>query len=105
MFASGDVDANGNGNYAGLRVIPSADVAPADAWVTSRDFLEVRETSPIRLSVSDVTSLSLEIGVTSFYAQTRLRQDMVIAGPATIAGAVRIATFVPVAAAASSSKK
>jgi len=105
MFASGNVDAHGNGTYAGLKVIASADVAPTDAWVTSRDFLEVRETTPLRLSVSDVTSLSLEIGVTSFYAQTRLRQDATIAGPTTVAGAVRIATFAPVATAAAGPSK
>lgn len=105
MFSSGNVDAKGNGSYAGLTVVASPDVPAADAFVTARDFVEVRESSPIRLSVSDVTSLSLEIGVTSFYSQTRLRQDMTIAGPVTVAGAVRIATFTPVGLEAQSSSK
>lgn len=100
MFASGSVDAKGNGTYAGLEVIASPDVAPDDAWVTARDFLVVRETSPIRLSVSDVSSLSLEIGVTSFYAQTQERQAI-----GAVAGAVRIATFAPVAEVAATGKK
>jgi HK97 family phage prohead protease len=98
MFASGNVDAAGNGSYAGLRVVPSADVAAADAWVTAGDFQEIRESSPIRLTVSDVTSLSLEIGVTSFYARTATRQTL-----GGVPGAVRIAAFAPVAAEASKS--
>ena len=78
-----------------MEVVASPDVAAADAWITSREFQEIRESSPIRLSVSDVTSLSLEIGVTAFYARSTLLQTL-----GGVAGAVRIAGFTPVAAAA-----
>lgn len=92
MFASGSASAaDGGGTYAGLRVVASPDVAAADAWVCGSDFQEVRESTPIRLSVSDVTSLSLEIGVTAFYARTQLEQSL-----GGVPGAVRIAGFVPV---------
>jgi HK97 family phage prohead protease len=93
MFASGSVDAvGGSGRYAGLQVVVSADVAPGDAWVCGKDFQEIRESTPLRLSVSDVSSLSLEIGVTAFYARTQLEQSL-----GGVPGAVRIATFAPVA--------
>jgi len=95
MFASGSADASGQARYAGMEVVASPDVAAADAWITSREFQEIRESSPIRLSVSDVTSLSLEIGVTAFYARSTLLQTL-----GGVAGAVRIAGFIPVAAAA-----
>jgi HK97 family phage prohead protease len=73
MFTSGSATAAGGGTVAGLRAVASPDVAPADAWVTAGDFIECRESTPIRLSVSDVTSLSLEIGVTAFFASTQTR--------------------------------
>lgn len=95
LFTSGSANADGTARYAGMEVVPSADVAAADAWVTTRDFQVVRESSPIRLSVSDVTSLSLEIGVTSFYAQTDGLQHL---GTPAVPGAVRIAGFQPVTA-------
>ena len=57
----------------------------------------------MRLSVSNVESLSLEIGVTSFYAQTPLCETV-----DGVDGAVRITPFTPIgtvaAAAASSSQ-
>jgi HK97 family phage prohead protease len=90
MFTSGSADARGQASVAGLSIVPSADLTPADAWITTRDFLETRESSPIRLSVSNVESLSLELGVTSFYAQTQTRQN--IGG---VLGAVRIAGYTP----------
>ena len=93
-YSTGSADAQGSANLAGLTVIPSGDVTPTDAWVTSRDLLELRESSPIRLSVSDVTSLSLELGVTSFYAQSTTRQTL---GTPAVHGAVRVSGFVPVA--------
>jgi len=99
MFTSGSADAQGGGTVAGLRVITSADLNATDAWVTSSDFLEVRESTPLRLSVSDVTSLSLEIGVTSFYAQTQTREAL-----GGVNGAVGLPTFTPVAAATPAAK-
>jgi len=90
-FSSGSVDAKGNATYAGLSVVASPDVAPADGWVTSRDFLEVRESQPLRLTVANVETLSMEIGVTSFYVQTRLCEDL-----GGIPGAVRITPFTPI---------
>jgi HK97 family phage prohead protease len=90
MFASGEADAKGGATVAGLRVVTSPDLPPGDGWVTEPDFLQVRESTPIRLSVSDVESLSLEIGVTSFYAQDQARQT--IGG---VAGAVGIPVFTP----------
>ena len=85
-YSSGSADATGSANLAGLRVVPSPDVTPADAWITHTAFLETRESTPIRLSVSDVTGLSLQIGTTSFWA---------IASQLIPGGAVRIAGFVP----------
>lgn len=90
MFASGSADLRGNANLAGVRVVASGDLTPGDAWLVDSDLLESRESTPIRLSVSDVTSLSLEIGVTSFYALSNLAQT--IGG---IAGGVRIAGYTP----------
>ena len=96
MFWSGSASAaDGGGSYAGLKVVASPHVAAGDAWVCGSDFQEIRETSPIRLSVSDVSSLSLEIGVTSFYARTQTEQTL-----GGVPGAVRIAGFVPVTAGA-----
>lgn len=92
-YATGSADLQGDAVIAGLRVVCAPNVTPADVWVTDRDLLESRESTPIRLSVSDVTSLSLEIGVTSFYALTTTRQT--IAG---LPGAVRIAGYVPAVA-------
>lgn len=103
MFASGSADAQGNATYAGLRVVQSADLAPPNAaWVTARDFQEIRESTPIRLSVSNVESLSLEIGVTAFYART---QTLVAIPPATVNGAVGIPVFQPATAAAAESTR
>ena len=94
-YSSGSADATGSINMAGLRVITSPDVAAADAWVTRSDYIENRETTPIRLTVSDVTSLSLEIGVTSFFA---------CAGKLIPNGAVRVGAFSPPLADADSAK-
>lgn len=65
-FASGSADAKGNMQIAGLKAVASPDVVAGDAWVTHSDWIETRESSPIRLSIGDVSSLSLEIGITSF---------------------------------------
>ena len=101
MFASGSADAQGNATLAGMRVIASPDVGSDDAWVTRSDFQEIRESSPIRLTVSDVESLSLEIGVTSFYARTPTRQAL-----GGMPGAVQIPGFTPpLALSASSSSR
>jgi HK97 family phage prohead protease len=100
MFISGSADAAGNASYAGMNVVTSADLPPGDGWVTRGEFQEVRESAPIRLSVSDVTSLSLEIGVTSFYARTQTLQPL---GAGPVNGAVGIPTFTPLAAAAQAS--
>jgi HK97 family phage prohead protease len=89
LLTSGSADAQGNASYAGMRVVASPDVAPGDAWITRSDFQEIRESSPIRLTVSDVESLSLEIGVTSFYARTPTRQTL-----GGVPGAVHIPAFV-----------
>lgn len=97
MFTSGSASAQGGGTVAGLRTIASPDLAAGDAWVTASDFVEVRESSPLRLSVSDVTSLSLEIGVTSFYAKTQTREAL-----GGVNGAVGIPAFVPVGLSAQS---
>ena len=97
-YSSGTADAQGSANIAGLTVIPSGDVTPGDAWVTSRDLLELRESTPIRLSVSDVTSLSLELGVTSFFAETTTRQTL-----GGVPGAIHVVGFVPVGEAAAES--
>ena len=94
-YAAGSADATGSINLAGLRVVTSPDVTAADAWVTRSDYIETRESSPIRLSVSDVTTLSLEIGVTSFFA---------LAGKLVPNGAVRIGGFTPSVEASSSSR-
>ena len=98
MFSDGSASAAGGGTVAGLRTIASPDLPPADAWVTRSDFLEVRETSPLRLSVSDVSSLSLEIGVTSFYAKTQTREPL-----GGVNGAVGLPGFVPIGTAAAQS--
>jgi hypothetical protein len=90
LFMSGSADAAGNANIAGLAVVASADVAAADAWVTSRDFLEIRETTPVRLSVANVEALSMEIGVTAFYSQTQTREAL-----GGVDGAVRIPAWDP----------
>lgn len=92
-YSSGTADATGSANIAGLTVVPSSDVTPADVWVMRRDALELRESAPIRLTVSDVTSLSLELGVTSFFALCNLEQTI-----GEIAGAVRVAGYTPAAA-------
>ena len=97
MFISGSADAAGNANYAGMNVVTSPDLPPGDGWVTSGEFQEIRESAPIRLTVSDVTSLSLEIGVTSFYARTQTLQAL---GAGPVNGAVGIPTFTPLAAGA-----
>ena len=98
MCSDGSASAAGGGKVAGLRTIASPDLPPADAWVTRSDFLEVRETSPLRLSVSDVSRLSLEIGVTSFYAKTQTREPL-----GGVNGAVGLPGFVPVGMAAAQS--
>ena len=90
-FSSGSADASGSATVAGLKTITSPDVATGDAWVTLPELVEVRESAPIRLSVSDVTSLSLEVGVTSFYASVRT-----LPTSGAVAGAVGIPTFNPV---------
>jgi HK97 family phage prohead protease len=92
-YSTGTADLQGNANLAGLAVVASGDVTPGDAWVTSRDLYELRESTPIRLSVSDVTSLSLEMGVTSFFAMTTTRQTL-----NNVPGAIRVVGFVPAAA-------
>ena len=85
-FSSGSVDGAGAGTIAGMRVVASPDVDPLDAWITAPDFLETRESSPLRLTVADVGGLTIEIGLTSFYAQTQT-----LAG----VGAIRIAGYTP----------
>jgi HK97 family phage prohead protease len=92
LFSGGSADAQGNANIAGLSVVASPDVAATDAWVTARDFLELRETTPIRLSVANVEALSMEIGVTGFFAKLQERETL-----GGVAGAVRIPTWTPAA--------
>ena len=94
-FASGSADASGQATIAGMRVVASPDVAAADAWVTATDFMETRESTPLRLTVADVGGLSVEIGLTSFYAQATTRPS----------GAVRIPAFVPAAEGAQATAK
>ena len=95
-YSSGQADAGGQATIAGMKVAASPDVATADAWVTASDFLETRESTPLRLTVADVGGLSVEIGLTSFYAQTFTRGG---AG-----AAIRIPAFVPAADAATANK-
>ena len=90
-FATGTADASGDATIYGMRLVASPDVTPADVWVTSPDYLETRESSPLRLTVADVGGLSIEIGVTSFFAMTQTRQD----GGGGVDGAVRIAGYTP----------
>ena len=99
MFATGTADLQGNANIAGLRVVAGGKLtAPADVWLCDADLLESRESSPVRLSVSNVSALSLELGVTSFYSLANLAQTF-----GGVSGAVRIDGYTPPAVQAAAS--
>jgi hypothetical protein len=93
-FASGSIDASGVATIYGMRLVASADVAPADLWITAPDFVESRESSPLRLTVADVGGLSVEIGLTAFFASTVTRETV-----GETAGAVHIGGYTPAVAA------
>jgi hypothetical protein len=90
MYTAGSADATGQATIAGLRVVASPDVTPGDGWVTRGDMLEIRETTPVRLSVANVEALSMEIGVTGFYASTQTREAL-----GGVNGAVHVVGVVP----------
>lgn len=66
MYAGGSVAATGRGSIAGLDVVVSGHLPAGTELVTARGVVELRESSPIRLTANVIGALMVELGVSAF---------------------------------------
>jgi hypothetical protein len=64
-YASASVDASG-GNAYGLAIVQAPSLAAGSIYVGVRGSIELRESSPLRLTATVVSGMNGELGVTSF---------------------------------------
>jgi HK97 family phage prohead protease len=67
-WSGGSVSGDMVGNLAGVRVVVSPYITTGTAFAMNSSAIELRESSPIRLTATNVGGLRMELGVVSFYS-------------------------------------